>query len=280
MSLFDRDSNGQLWQIVINTDGTLTPTEIVGDIIPTSGSGQGDTVRTAQDIIKRALRLLGVIATGETPSNDEMQDGLTALNSMIDSWNTEGLMIPVSSRETFSITPSDNEYTMGSGGDFNTTRPVKIDSAAALIDGKEFPVEVLTEQKWRELQDKTSTREYPTALFYSSASPLSTVYLYPVPSASSTLVLYSRGQITRPATASTSMILAPGYDEALTYGLAIRLAPEYGKNASPEIVAIANNAKAAIKRNNLQSVELKVDPILRHRYYGYYNNNINSGYTY
>ena len=48
---------------------------------------------TAGDQINRALRLLGVLAEGETASADTSQDALIALNQMIDSWNTERLMI-------------------------------------------------------------------------------------------------------------------------------------------------------------------------------------------
>ena len=44
---------------------------------------------SAGDQINRALRLLGVLAEGETPSAAVSTDALTALNQMIDSWNTE-----------------------------------------------------------------------------------------------------------------------------------------------------------------------------------------------
>lgn len=37
---------------------------------------------TGRDIIKRGMRLLGAVATGEDPTADEMADGLTALNDM------------------------------------------------------------------------------------------------------------------------------------------------------------------------------------------------------
>ena len=43
---------------------------------------------TAGDIINGSLRLLGVLAEGETPSAEISQDSLTAMNQMIDSWNT------------------------------------------------------------------------------------------------------------------------------------------------------------------------------------------------
>ncbi|MEY2916064.1 MAG: hypothetical protein RL454_993, partial [Actinomycetota bacterium] len=47
---------------------------------------------TAGDQINGALRLLGVLAEGETPSSATSQDALNAMNQMLDSWNTERLM--------------------------------------------------------------------------------------------------------------------------------------------------------------------------------------------
>lgn len=51
------------------------------------------TTYTAGDQINRALRLIGVLAEGETPSAEMSQDALMALNQMIDSWNTERLAV-------------------------------------------------------------------------------------------------------------------------------------------------------------------------------------------
>ena len=48
---------------------------------------------TAGDQINRALRLIGMLAEGETPSSETSNDCLVALNQMIDSWNTERLSV-------------------------------------------------------------------------------------------------------------------------------------------------------------------------------------------
>lgn len=48
---------------------------------------------TAGDQINRALRLLGILAEGETPSAETSDDALTALNQMIDSWSIERLSV-------------------------------------------------------------------------------------------------------------------------------------------------------------------------------------------
>ena len=46
---------------------------------------------TAGDLINGSLRLLGVLAEGETPSAETSQDALVAMNQMVQSWNTERL---------------------------------------------------------------------------------------------------------------------------------------------------------------------------------------------
>ena len=48
---------------------------------------------TAGDQINAALRLIGMLAEGETPSADTSNDALNGLNQMIDSWNTERLSV-------------------------------------------------------------------------------------------------------------------------------------------------------------------------------------------
>ena len=48
---------------------------------------------TASDQINGALRLIGQLAESEVPSAATAQDALSALNQMIDSWNTERLSV-------------------------------------------------------------------------------------------------------------------------------------------------------------------------------------------
>ena len=75
-------------------------------------------IYTANDQINGALRLLGVLAEGETPSAATSQDALTALNQMIDSWNTERLSIFSTQDQVFSWLPNVLNRTLGPTGDF------------------------------------------------------------------------------------------------------------------------------------------------------------------
>ncbi len=46
---------------------------------------------TARDIVKGALKSIGVTAGDEEPSAEDMADGLTSLNDMIASWAMKGI---------------------------------------------------------------------------------------------------------------------------------------------------------------------------------------------
>jgi hypothetical protein len=62
-------------------------------------------IYTDNDQINGALRVLGILAEGETPSAATSQDALAALNQMIDSWNTERLSVFATQDQVFSWTP-------------------------------------------------------------------------------------------------------------------------------------------------------------------------------
>jgi len=84
---------------------------------------------TAGDQINRALRLLGILAEGETPSASMSQDALMAMNQMIDSWNTERLSVFCTQDQIFSWPSSEIKRTLGPSGDFVGNRPVLFDDA-------------------------------------------------------------------------------------------------------------------------------------------------------
>ncbi|NBS70074.1 hypothetical protein EBT31_14355, partial [bacterium] len=73
---------------------------------------------SANDQINRALRLLGVLAEGETPSAAVSQDALMALNQMIDSWNTERLAVFSTQDQVYLWPTSTVKRTLGPTGDF------------------------------------------------------------------------------------------------------------------------------------------------------------------
>lgn len=217
---------------------------------------------TARDLITASLRLIGAVSSGEAIAASEASDGLGTLNRMLSSWSTESLTIFAPVRETFPLTGSDGQYTIGATADFNTTRPVQI-KQAFLIDqtsspSVEYPVEILSLSQWQDITLK-DLNGLPAYLYIDGAFPTATIYLYPRPQSSSyTLGLWSEKELS-PLALDTTILLPPGYEEAIVYNLAARLAPEYGKALAPEIVAFATESKANIKRANHRPSYLRCD---------------------
>lgn len=216
---------------------------------------------TAADLIRGAFRVLGVLASEESPAAQEESDALSALNDMIDSWAAERLNLWATLRSTHTLTVGLNPHTIGSGGTFSTTRPVRIDRASIIpttATASELPLNILSDAEWQATQGKTSSGT-PVSLWVESAYSLLKLWLNPIPSAADTLVLYTWQQIGRFAATSTTVDLPPGYSRALRYNLAAELAPEYGVALSAEAARIAQESKDALKRLNHQPSYLRSD---------------------
>lgn len=208
------------------------------------------------------------MATGENPTADEQKEALDALNLMISSWSTEGLTVFHQVRESFDLTPSQASYTIGPGGDFDTTRPLEI-LVAKLQDQTslpvaEFPLEVINIKQYADIIQKNLNIQIPTRLYYETAYPLGIFHFWPIPSAANKLVLYSRKPLAEIPIAdiSTDMVLPPGYERALKYNLAVEVAPEYGKAIPVEVAQTAIDAKANIKRQNIKPMYMQTETVL------------------
>jgi len=68
------------------------------------------------DIISGALKDIGALAAGETPSADAVQDAFTMMNGLIDQWSNESMMVSYKTEIIFPITPGQIQYTIGPGG--------------------------------------------------------------------------------------------------------------------------------------------------------------------
>lgn len=210
---------------------------------------------TGQTLINRATRLIGVSSVGETLSAEETEDGLTALNAMLDSWRNERMMVYAIQDESLTMVATQSSYTIGSGGDLNTTRPVRIETAYMRESNTDYDVEILNDREWAAITDKTSTSDLVEKIYYKPSMSTGTLYVWPVPTTTNVLHLLTWTPLSTLAAASTTVTLPPGYEEAIAYNLAVRIAPEHGVSVSPEVAEIARTSKAAIKRINSQPIK-------------------------
>jgi len=220
------------------------------------------------DLIAGSMRLLGAIASGETPAATELNDAFTALNGMLDSWNTQSQLIVSTGRYVFPLQAGKQTYSIGTGGtpDINTVRPLSIRRAGLLIGQPdptqtlERPLAVLTESQWALIAVKGIASAYPEGVYYETDLPNGTLAFYPVPQTVNSVALYIDQQLTQFATTGDTLSLAPGYLKALRYCLAVELAPEYGIAPSELVVEQALMSLQYLKNTNVRVNPLRCDP--------------------
>lgn len=216
---------------------------------------------SALDIITSAYKITGEYGAGETVSDDDAQDGLNALNDLLDSWWNDRLAIHQIYRESFTLTANDGQYTIGSGGDFNTTRPVKIvDAFVRTTENIDYPLTIIdTAQGYNRIAYKSTTSDISGALFYDNAYPLGTIFLYPVPTVANTLYLFSWKQLQSFTSLTAQVSLPPGYERALKYNLAKELNTLANGAMTPDAKEIAVESLAKIKRTNRRPIVSRTD---------------------
>lgn len=208
---------------------------------------------TANDQINGALRLIGMLAEGETPSSATSQDALSALNQMIDSWSTERLMIYNTIDQIFSWLPGVKTQTLGPSGTLTGLRPVAIDDSTYFRDpanGISFGIKLINQQQYDGIAVKTVTSTYPQVMWVNMEFPNITMTVYPVPTKVLEWHVISVQELDQPATLATELYLPPGYLRAFRYNLACELAPEFGVEPSPTVARIAMTSKRDLKRQN------------------------------
>lgn len=200
---------------------------------------------TALGIIKSAMRKSGILVKSEDPSADEADDALDMLNDLLASWSNDSMVVYARTLESFTLSGGVASYTIGSGGAFNTVRPIKIISAYVRSGGIDYPLEIESEENYDAVSLKT-TGSIPEFIIFSNAFPLATLTLYPQPATAYTLFIRTEKQLSS-FTLSQDVDLPPGWKRALIHNLAVELAPEYGQQISPEVYEIAKESKAEIR---------------------------------
>lgn len=223
---------------------------------------------TVLDYISAAMRKIGAIGQGETPTAEEGVNGMQALNAMIDSWSAQRLMIPHVARRVFSLTNA-SSYTIGPiGADFAAPRPVAIERAGILTTNNgalpiEYPIDVLDFRQWADVDLKTlrtgAGADAIEAIYYDNTYPKGTIYPWPINTvaAGAQIVLYSWEPILTAFTAiATAIDMPPGYQEAIIYNLAARIADEYGQPVSQAVATLAQVSFDKLRMSNVPRIRL------------------------
>jgi hypothetical protein len=197
---------------------------------------------TVQQFIESTLRLIRVLDSGEQPTATESDNALTALNQMIGNWSAAGVPIYQESKDTIALTGA-SVYPL-------SFRPMRITAAQVSYSGITFPVAIVPSQQWILPKDRTATSKFAKELYYDGTFPTGNVYLWPIVQAGSSLELFSLKPLAQFASLGDVINLPAGYEQALRYGLAGVLAPEYGSALPAEYQQQAAQATSAIAAMN------------------------------
>lgn len=193
---------------------------------------------TALDIITAAMKALGVLAAGETVSSEDAADGLLVLNRVLGSVSAQGVHLFYRPHEALNLIAGDGDYSIGTGGDFNTARPNRIIQAFIRDAGNsDHEVKVRPISEYWTLGNKLSSTR-PTRLYYDPTYPTGTIYFNSVPSEAEALHLISEKPLTSLASLVTEISLPTEYELAIINRVAINIAPNFGK---PVTIDLARN---------------------------------------
>lgn len=209
---------------------------------------------TVNELIKRALRLLGVLASGEEPEASELSDAIVTLNQMLDSWSTERLSVYGTTEQVFTWPSGEATQTIGTNGDFAGVCPVQLSAGTYFVlDGVSYTVTIINQDQYASIPVKTISTQIPVFIFpnmlISSAEPVLQMTLYPVPSQDLEFHFISVVPIAQLADGD-DVYVPEGYLRAFVYNLALELAPEFGTTPSLDVRRIAGVSKRDIKRIN------------------------------
>ncbi len=225
---------------------------------------------TALDLITFAFVRMGTYASSETIADADAEDCLTILNDMLDSWSNEELTCFANLEQSIALTANKQTYTIGTGGDINGTRPLRISNEPGTayiqdVNGQNYPLSVVEQDIWNQIGNRSSnvTANVPNTLFYDSQYPLGKLSFYPMPNIGGFTAFWdSRLQLTDFAALSTAFSFPPGYKMALQSNLVLEawahFKPE-GSSPSAPMIESARQSKANVKRSNKKEVIAQYD---------------------
>jgi hypothetical protein len=228
---------------------------------------------TCGHVVRLALRACGRVndAQGVSDASQDMADGMALLVSMLAQWQRQRWLVPHLT-EAVLLSTGAASYGIGPGEAFDTSRPVRIDSAFVRLMSSPGPVRldyplvvIESREDYSEISLKNMTT-LPAAVFLDTGWPTGTVYVWPVPTASLyELHLFTAAALPVYAAPTDPLGLPPEYTDAVVYNLALRVAAATASQVSPGVLALARATLETVRGANAQMKNLDLPPGLAGR---------------
>ncbi len=210
-------------------------------------------------IVSLALKDIGALGLGQTPSAEDTNDAFTKLNWMVAQWARQRLMV-WHTVDLSLVSTGAQSYTIGPSGTINVSqRPDKIEAAFLRQTNVnpqqpiDYPLVIVPSRVDYDRITLKNLASFPRYLFYDTAYPLGVLYPWPIPQASIYEVHITVKDILARFTSLTQTIsLPPEYEQALEQNLAVMLCPGYSRPCPPELALMAREARNVVMNANVQ----------------------------
>jgi hypothetical protein len=186
------------------------------------------TLNRAQ-VIKGALRKLGVLPSGGSPTANQTSDAAEALNGLVKALHAKGMPLWKITSATFTVTSGTSSYTVGPSQTVNTATPLRVIQAFYTPSGgNNTPLNVYNRYDFNDLP-MTNTEGTPVNFYYQPLRTTGVVKLWPTPSDSTTEITFHYEAPFEDMSSDSDDFDFPSYwITALIYNLAWLMAPEFG----------------------------------------------------
>lgn len=218
-------------------------------------------------VIDASLRVLGVLRSGDSSNGTQMEtDASEALNLMLKAWQNLGIQLWTRKQQTVAFTTgTSNTNFKTPGGGVNVATPLRVVSAYRKDTSSDVEMSSLSRDEYDRLSNKSSNGT-PTQFFYDYRDTVGDFYIWPAPSANTNIVVTYHRPFDDMDSDADDLDFPQSWMDAVKWNLAVRLAPEFGRPLTQEIVALATNTLQAAQEAGYEEGSVRIQPSSRMRW--------------
>ena len=236
-------------------------------------------------IAYRALRIVGASRAGVISNPEIVLDALFECNAMIDGWNAQELTQQFIDDRYFAIDTSQQNYTLGPTGDFNTDingapllyRPQRIVRSNLILlnntsEPTRIPIEIINVEDYADIPVLNIATQVTIRMWVQTTLGNVTIYMFPYPTTGNQLEFFMWPGYGQFASLSALFVGNPAYQDAITYGLAERMwilrdkevgDPRMAAQRGAYLKSMAIGTKRIMEASNAPTPDLTPDLITR-----------------
>lgn len=190
-------------------------------------SNSTDWTLNRDQVITGALRKLGVLPSGGTPSANQVSEASEALNALVKAFQADGMPVWKVTQVNFSTVDGTETYSVGPGLTIDIPKPLRIFQAFCTPSGgTKFPMRI--EPRYDYFNHTSTTEGIPLILYYRPVNTSGQLRLWPTPDGVHSIQFHYHSPYEDMDSATNDFDFPSEWIQALIYNLAWSLSPEYG----------------------------------------------------